>query len=201
VRYLGLNKPGLLAGIGVISAALTLLGACSMLLPRGEEETGSRWSSFAEAKQAYDQVVPFIATKKELDQLGFTPEEQPNVKILSHLDVLDRLVPGGTYDQDDLPRGVRACVAAGTECTAFEFTQKSIHSRRHGNFFSDFLNFRRKTETTGWAFNALFVLTGDHVVYKVWSGTPDIHTRKETTNPLGPLQGIGPSLSTEAVKP
>lgn len=182
-------------------SAIALTGACSVLLPRGEEETGSRWKSFSEAKQAYDEVEPFVATKADLDELGFTPKKQPNVKILSHLDVLDRLVPSDVYEHEDLPKGVQACVAAGTECSAFEFTQKSTRSRRYGEFFSDFLNFRRKTETTGWTFNALFVLTGDRVIYKVWSGTPDIHTRKETTNPLGPLQGIGPSLSTDAVKP
>ena len=56
------------------------------------------------------------------------------------------------------------------------------------------LNFKRKVETKGWEFNAVIVLIKDQVVYKTWSGTPEIHEYSDTTNPLGPLQTIGPSL-------
>lgn len=178
-----------------------MISACSAMLPHGEEKTGTRWTRFEEVMLAYEAVEPFTSTKDDLAQLGFTPDIQPNVKILNHVEVLDRLIPNNVYEDVDLPKGVRACVTAGKACNAYEYSQTKRHIRRYGGFLADFLNFKRKTETTGWMFNALFVMAGDDVVYKMWSGTPEILTYKETVNPLGPLQGAGPSISIEAVKP
>ncbi len=69
-----------------------------------------------------------------------------------------------------------------------------LRAKRVGKFWPDFLNFRRKTESTGWRFNALLVLVNDQVTYKLWSGTPRIEVYKEDRNPLGPLQGSGNQL-------
>ena len=67
--------------------------------------------------------------------------------------------------------------------------------KRYGNVVADLFNFNRKVETRGWEFNAVVVLVEKLVVYKSWSGTPSIHERSHTTNPLGPLQSIGPALT------
>jgi len=185
----------------IVLLALITVTACGAMLPHGEEKTGTRWTRFEEVMQAYEAVEPFTSTKDDLARLGFTPDIQPNVKILNHVEVLDKLVPNNIYEDADLPKGIRACLMAGKACSAYEYNQTEMHIRRYGGFLADFLNFKRKTETTGWSFSALFVMTGNDIVYKMWSGTPEILTYKETVNPLGPLQGAGPSISIEAVKP
>jgi hypothetical protein len=58
----------------------------------------------------------------------------------------------------------------------------------------DLLNFRRDTVTTGWKLSVLIVVIDNQVVYKQWSGQPQIHTTVHRTNPLGPLQSIDESF-------
>ena len=90
-----------------------------------------------------------------------------------------------------LDGGLRDCLRKLQKCTAFEIEQNYIHRERIGNFWFDFLNFRRETRSTGWKFNAIIVLDDGLVVYKVWSGKPNIRELEDSRNPLGPLQGIG----------
>jgi len=201
VTKLNIKKLSAFVRRGVLFAFLGCLAACSALLPHGEEQTSGRWTHFDEVMQSYEEVEPFVSTKDDLVRLGFSPNEQPNVKILNHIEVLDKLMPDSIYQNTELPRGVQACLSEGEQCSAYEYSQQKLNIRRYGSFLADFFNFKRKTETTGWEFTALFVLTGNQVVYKVWSGTPEISKHKESINPLGPLQGVGPALSTEAVKP
>jgi hypothetical protein len=70
-----------------------------------------------------------------------------------------------------------------------------LNKKRVGNFMLDFMNFRRDTITTGWKFGALIVIVSDKVVYKQWSGSPNIQEETLQRNPLGPLQGVGSSPS------
>jgi len=201
VDKLNIKKRSAFLKRGILLACFGALAACSALLPHGEEQTAGRWKNFDEVMQSYEEVEPFVSTEEDLVRLGFSPNQQPNVRILNHIEVLEKLIPDGIYQNTEVPRGVQACLSAGERCSAYEYSQQKLNIRRHGSFLADFLNFKRKTETTGWMFTALFVLTGDEVVYKVWSGTPEISKHKESVNPLGPLQGLGPALSTEAVKP
>ena len=171
-----------------------LLAGCSAMLPHGEEIRVSRWSSFEEAKQAFDAVEPYVSDTTHLRGLGFDPDANPNVRILNYLEVLDRVLPDKVLTRDDLAPGLQDCVAAGEACRAFEVNQRETHNKRYGNFVADFLNFRRKTEIRGWEFNAVIVLRDKLVVYKIWSGKPNILEKETKTNPLGPLQGIGPDV-------
>jgi hypothetical protein len=66
--------------------------------------------------------------------------------------------------------------------------------KRIGSFWLDFLNFDRKTDVSGWQFNALVVLSENLVIDKMWSGKPSIHSFENEHNPLGPLQGLGGSV-------
>ena len=45
----------------------------------------------------------------------------------------------------------------------------------------------------------MFVLDDGLVIYKVWSGTPNIDEYQDTNNPLGPLQGIGSGAVTPSI--
>lgn len=66
-----------------------------------------------------------------------------------------------------------------------------------GNFFADFANFSRHSVTTGWRFNALILRVHDVVVYRAWGGKPNVNEVEHHTNPLGPLQDMGPSIITK----
>ena len=178
-----------------ILLAAGLLCGCSAALPHGESRVISRWSSFEEAKQAYDRITPYQTRRQELSALGFSPDAQPNVRILNHADLAERFMLAWAGHEADAPQGLRECQQRCSVCFGYEIEQRETQDRRYGSFLADFFNFRRKTEITGWEFEALLVLVDDLVVYKVWSGTPEIRRYKDKTNPLGPLQGIGPSIT------
>ena len=78
-------------------------------------------------------------------------------------------------------------------CRGFEIDQKHIKRTRTGGFWSDFLNFRRQVDVTGWHFKGMLLIKDDVVVYKLIGGQPLIQEMEYNTNPLGPLQGIGES--------
>ena len=94
--------------------------------------------------------------------------------ILTYADVIKRLIPPTTIDSMKLNRGIVECVSAQAVCQVYEVDLKRLHRKRSGNFWLDFLNFRRRTEISGWRFNALVLLINDLVVYKLWSGQPVI---------------------------
>ena len=48
--------------------------------------------------------------------------------------------------------------------------------------------------TSGWRFNALILIANGVVVYRAWGGQPSINQVDVRTNPLGPLQEIGPAV-------
>ncbi len=171
-----------------------LLAACTVL-PHGNQVVISKWESFEQAMQAYQQVQPYVTSLEQLNELGFTPDSQANVRILNRAEIVERLIATPDHYHDSLPRGLRECLNLTDDCYAHEVRVRVTRDKRHGNVVADFLNFRRKVETRGWEFNALIVLIKDLVVYKSWSGTPQIHKRSDTTNPLGPLQSIGPALT------
>ena len=181
----------------VVSLLLTavVLGACSSLLPRGRSES-SPFKDFEQARIAIDCLVPMSSTAANLASLGIGPVHQPNTVILTQADVVRRFVPSALLRREDLDRGVLACLEARDACRGWEITAVRINKARTGNFLSDFTNFSRRSETTGWRFNALILLVNDVVVYRAWGGQPSINEVEITTNPLGPLQDIGPMILT-----
>ena len=174
----------------VIGVTLTLT-SCSALLPRGESTTESPWHSFEEAKAMFETITPYQTKTDQLKSLGIDPFVNPNVTILTYSDILRRFVPNIIARPDDLDGGIRDCIAAMELCRGYEVDHKQTKRKRYGNFWLDFFNFKRKTEVSGWRFNAVIVSKGDLVVYKLWSGQPLIHELEENRNPLGPLQGFG----------
>ena len=183
----------LLLGAGSAVMLVTTQG-CSALLPHGQSKAVSRWPDFETAKQNYDQIVAYQTREADLEGLGFSPHVQPNVRILNQAEIAEQFL-SGSFHQSILPPGLRDCLARHEACYGYQVRQRTTYDQRYGNFFADFLNFKRKTETRGWEFSALIVLVDGQVVYKQWSGTPEIHEYRDQTNPLGPLQGIGPSLT------
>jgi hypothetical protein len=177
-----------------MSALIATLGAgCSSLLPKAESETEAPWTTFEEAKRTYESIEPGHTTLHELKQLGFDPYVNRNVTVLHFSDVVGKFAPNAVRDEYMEP-GIRECLQRQAMCSAYAIEHRQIHRDRVGNFFLDFINYRRRTEITGWRFAAVIVLVSDRVVYKSWSGVPAISEVEETTNPLGPLQDRGPSI-------
>lgn len=176
-----------LSMMSILTATGMFLAGCTALLPSSKEETVSPWRHFEQVKGAYDHIAPG-KTKDELKTLGFDLDGAPNLQILSYLDVatMIQVIPMAELDP-----GLQECVQARDECRAYVYELQRLQTRRVGNFWSDFFNFRRKTDRTGWRFKALLVLVNDRVTYKLWSGAPSLETYKDERYPLGPLQGSG----------
>ena len=165
------------------------------MLPRARS-LSSPFETFDEARRAIDSLVPMVSNVQTLRQLGIDPFGQPNTLILTHTDIVRRFVPSALLQRTDLDPGVLVCLEARDACRGWEINAARLKKARTGNFFSDFTNFSRRTETTGWRFNALVLLVNDVVVYRAWGGQPSINETEVNTNPLGPLQELGPALVT-----
>jgi hypothetical protein len=172
-----------------------LAAGCSSMLPKSQSQSPS-FQSFDEARQAIESLVPQKSDLASLMEMGLTPAKQPNTLILTHADVVRRMVNGSVLGKEDLDPGIVTCINARDACRGWELNVARISKARTGNFFADFANFKRRTETSGWRFNALILLVNDVVVYRGWGGQPVINEVEVNTNPLGPLQDMGPSVIT-----
>ena len=187
-----MNQRKLILGGCLLSLALLVAG-CSSMLPRALNES-SVFQSFDEARYAVDSLVPMKSDLSTLTRLGIDPSQQPNTLILTHADIVRRFVPSALLKREDLDPGVLVCLEAREACRGWEITGARILKARTGNFFADFTNFSRRSETTGWRFNALILLVNGVVVYRAWGGQPRVNELEVNTNPLGPLQDIGPAI-------
>lgn len=177
----------------LLATALGYSG-CSAWLPRVHSKS-STFETFDAARQAVESLEPMKSDIHTLANLGISPTQQPNLQILTQADILRKFVPSvPLLNRDDLNPGVRACLEAHDACRGWEFTGARITRARTGNFIGDFTNFSRRTETTGWRFNALILLVNDIVVYRAWGGQPNINELEVNTNPLGPVQDMGPAI-------
>lgn len=167
--------------------------ACTSMLPKANTDT-STFNSFEEARTAVKALVPMKSQRSALQTESFNPISHPNTKLLTHADVVRLYVPSALLKREDLDPGVLACLEARDACEGIEIVATKIARTRTGNFFADFSNFSRRTETSGWRFNAVILLVNDLVVYRSWGGQPSVKEVEITSNPLGPLQDVGPSL-------
>lgn len=180
----------------LIVGIVFVLSACTGLLPRAKQEAQTPWHSYAEAQAMFEKIVPGKTRIADLKTLAVDPDQTPNVSVLSYADLLRRLFPVSSFDLRLLDPGLQECVPAQHACFGYEIEQISLDRKRFGNFWLDFFNFKRQVDVSGWQFNAVIVIKDGLVVYKQWSGKPKVHQLEEERSPLGPLQGIGPSLLT-----
>lgn len=171
------------------------ISACASLLPKTHSEA-SAFKSFEAAKAAIEGLIPMQSNQDTLVALGIEAGKQPNTTLLTHADVVRRFVPSNVLSKQDLDPGIVACIEAKDACRGLELVASRIDKARNGNFFTDFFNFNRRTDTTGWRFNALILLVNQVVVYRTWGGQPALNETEIHTNPLGPLQDVGPSTVT-----
>lgn len=169
-----------------------MLAGCSTLLPHSQSNV-SEFQSFDQARAAIEGLVPGQSNLASLKAIGIDPLKSPNTALLTHTDVVRRFVPAGVIEKSDLDPGIVQCLQARDTCRGVDVTASHLNTRRQGNFFADFFNFVRRTQVTGWRFNAVVLLVNDQVVYRSWGGQPSIDETDVKRNPLGPLQDIGPS--------
>ena len=178
------------------SIALVLLtSACSSMLPKAHTDT-STFQSFDEARAAVEKLQPMKSDRQSMEKNGFNLVTHPNIKLLTHADVVRLFVPTSLLKREDLDPGILKCLEARDACRGMELTESKISRVRTGNFWTDFTNFKRRTETTGWRLDALILFVDDLVVYRSWGGQPAINEVEVRTNPLGPFQDIGPAMLT-----
>ena len=182
-----------LLSCALVSILVSLVG-CSSLLPNESKSTQSHWTSYEQAETEFAQIHTGETTLKQLKVMGLDPLVTPNVEVLSHADLLRRLEAVAAFDTAALDPAIKACVAARQKCYAYHLQQTLLKRDRVGNFWLDMLNFKRVTDVTGWQFDALIIISNDLVIYKTWSGKPNIHEVEQERHPLGPLQGIGSTL-------
>jgi hypothetical protein len=188
-------KPAKLILRACLLLSVFWLAACSSMLPRART-VSSPFQTFEEARAAIESLTPMQSHVSALTTMGINPVQQPNMLILTHADVVRRFLPSGLLRREDLDPGVLACLDARAACRGWEITAARIFKARTGNFLADFTNFYRRSETTGWRFNALVLLVDDLVVYRAWGGQPKVHDIEINNNPLGPLQDMGPAIIT-----
>jgi hypothetical protein len=182
----------------VLAALVILTAGCTSLLPKSKTES-SEFKSFEEARLAIEGLTPMKSTLGNLNSMGIDPVKHPNTTILTHADVVRRFVPGSVLGKNDLDPGVVSCLEARDACRGMDVVATRVEKNRTGNFWADFFNFSRRTDTTGWRFNAVILLVNNVVVYRTWGGQPSVNETEVRTNPLGPLQDSGPS--TVSVSP
>ncbi len=170
--------------LSLVLGASVLLSGC-FLLPQEKIQSRNNFGGYTHARDSFDRVVLGYTSRDDLQMYGFAPGRAPNVHVLNYLQVANRLSP---LLQGNLPYGVQQCFRAQDHCQAYVVKVNDISKKRYGNPGLDLFNFQRKTRTTGWKMEAMFVMVGDIVVYKSWDGTPEVEEYRKRINPLGPFQ-------------
>ncbi len=186
----------LLAGV---AAALTACGTVQVL-PSNKEITESPFQDYKSAEDAYAKIVPFQTTTDELKAKGLDPYATPNIRVLNYLDLVPRFLPQQSVKKEDLDPAVQACLSARERCQGWLAEPSRISRDRTGDVGLDVLGFQRETTSTGWKAQMLVLIQDDVVVYKLWSGTPNINEVKRDTKPLGPLQDLSGAAAGAASK-
>lgn len=175
------------------------LAGCSSLLPRAKTITVGPWQNFQDAQQTFDKIIPYQTTIEDLKSLKLDPKSNPNITVLNYSDVIRRFIPSPSVNEEDLAPGVKKCIMAKAACNGYEIVQKSTARKRYGNFWTDFMNFKRKVEVTGWSFSGVILVKDNIVVYTLAGGLPAIRELEESKNPLGPFQGSGESVLRDSI--
>jgi hypothetical protein len=176
------------------------LAGCTSMLPTGVTATPTTFESYAQAQVAAERIVAFQTRVTELRALGFDPDEGENVTLIPYPEILARLVPYSGVPLAELDDGIRKCILAKSDCRAYLFHFARQDRKREGNFWGDFLNVQRVTNTTGWWFESLVVVSGGVVLFRNHSGQAHIVRTEKSTNPLGPLQGAGEAAGAVLIR-
>jgi hypothetical protein len=166
--------------------------SCAKLLPSSKKTLNSPWTDYESAKRDYMKIVPGVTTVADLKKLGFDPNLVPNIRIMSTTEVISIFIPNSSIVIESLAPGIQQCIQSKDRCTAYIIEPSIVGNKRTGNFWADFLTFKRVTNTSGWKFRGLIAIVDDVVSYRdPAGGQPLISEEEVQKRPLGPLQEIG----------
>ncbi len=168
------------------------LSGCQFMLPSKKNHQVSTWKNFNEAQVAYDKVEPGKTTLEDLKIIGYDPYAKPNITIENYLKVRERF--DSLRGDVPIPKLVHECLKVLNLCIAYVAATGFDNQDRVGNALLDITGFHRETHIKGWAFEAIFVINGKVVVYKIWSGKPKKEEYVTETTPLGPFQSVGGAI-------
>lgn len=176
--------------MAAMTTLLLVATGCSFLLPTSRTTLKSKWSSFDEAKAAFDRILPGATATNELAALGFDPATNANVRILTYLDIIQRFMPNQSITMNDLDPSVRQFIESRERGQAWEMEVNDTKGKRYGNAFLDVTGFVKKTHETGWQFKGLLLIQEGRVTYKLSSGAPNLDRYDKKVRPLGPFQEL-----------
>lgn len=178
-----------------------LLGGCASgrLLPESSTAVRAEFADFHAARIAFESIEPYATTVEELKVLGFDTGS-PNVRSIGYPDIVGRLAPNSSLALHQLDPGIRDCILARLECRAYEYRIGNETRMRTGAFALDWLDFKRTTEIRGWRFDAIVAVRHGVVLFRNYGGAPNDERTEREVNPLGPLQGVGASVSGLVIK-
>ncbi len=175
--------------VGVI--ALVLGGCARWVLPsQVEAKGGEQFETYEQVQGAYARIAPFTTTAGDLTDMGIHPGKTPNLQIINYLEIRSRFMQPQTVQLKDLDPAVQACINAREACEGWFVPLQRISRERVGDVSLDMLGFRRETVSTGWRAEMVLLLVDDVVVYKLWSGTPNVNEATKEVKPLGPFQDL-----------
>ena len=176
----------------VIFMLLLIFTGCANLLPSSKVTVKSPWKDYDSAKLDYEKIIPGTTTVAELNKLGFTPYDVPNIRILNATEIITVFMPTPAIKIETLDPGIQKCIESKDRCTAYKIEPSIVNSRRIGNFWLDLFSFKRETIASGWEFRGLITIVDNVVTYRdPAGGRPAISTEEIQKKPLGPLQDIG----------
>jgi hypothetical protein len=175
------------------TTCVVLLSACASLLPSAHTDSAT-FADFEAARSAVEGLLAPEGSAVAPATAPFDPMHHPNATLLTQADVVRMFfIPNTLMTRADLDPGVITCVEARGACHGIELKMAKIDKVRTGNFLKDVTNFSRRTEITGWRFNAVILFVDKKVVYRAWGGQPAVNELEVANNPLGPLQDMSPS--------
>ena len=169
---------------------MLLTTGCKSLFPQNESISESRWQSWSDVNAAFGKIIPHKTTVNDLRTLGFDPDISPNIKILTAVEIIPMFRPCLDIRMQELPEGVQEYFLAKTNTCAYLIDLQNTRDKRQGNLFLDALGFKRVTHQSGWNFRGLILIKGNLVVYKLFSGEPQLSREDKQVKPLGPFQEI-----------
>ncbi len=169
--------------------------SCRGLLPTSKTLVKSRWQDFGSIQADYEKIIPGKTTMEELNQMGFAPNQEPNIRILNATDIVNMFLPNSSIRLEDLHPGLQKCIESREQCIAYRIEPNVLDTKRIGSFWLDLLSFKRDTVATGWEFRGLITIVDGVVTYRdPVGGRPTISTEDIQKKPLGPLQDIGGAI-------
>ena len=176
--------------IFALAILLITCAGCKSMLPTKTVQTHTQWSDYHQLKNVAHHIHAG-QTLEDIKALGVDVDKTKNIQVLTHLDIAKRFGLIGLKDPNlKVPAGVLKMIDAAEKGRGYELVVENTFEKREGNFWKDFMGFKRIKRTTGWKFTILIITVEDEIHYVLHKGLPNISRLEVEKNPLGPFQKL-----------